>query len=244
MNKVHLVMPMCGAGSRFALRGFDQPKPLLPLQGKPFFYWSTESVRTCVEPASTTFVILREHVRSFAIDKAILACYPQARLVVLDETPPGAVLTCLAGVDGLPEGEPVLFNDCDHLFRSPAFGEFFRSGRPAGVSGALLTFSSDEPKFSYLDLDPRGYVVRTVEKQVISPHAICGAYYFSDKDTFRRAAEQYLKTCNDSEYYLSGVYNVLAGEGAPIVHFPVSLHIPFGTPEEYDLAVKTDLANL
>lgn len=244
MSKLHLVMPMCGAGSRFASRGFSQPKPLLPLQGRPFFYWSVESVRTCAEPDSITFVVLRAHIQRFALDQAILSCYPQARLVVLDQTPPGAVLTCLEGVRDLPDGEPVIFNDCDHLFRAPAFGSFLRAGCPGAPAGALLTFESSEPKFSFLELDSQGLVTRTVEKQAVSTHAICGAYYFSGPEVFREAAAAYLDVCSYSEYYLSGVYNLLAAGGKPVVHFPVSLHIPFGTPEEYDQAVALDLAAL
>jgi len=244
LAKLHLVMPMCGAGSRFAVRGFHEPKPLLPIQGKPFFYWSAESVRACVEPDSITFVILREHVNKFALDQVIRSYYPDARLVVLDETPPGAVLTCMAGIEGLPEDEAVIFNDCDHLFRAPDFSRFCADGFPGTPAGALLTFESTEPKFSFLEMDAQGHVTRTVEKVAVSTHAICGAYYFSDPRTFREAADVYLKHCSYSEYYLSGVYNELAAAGKTVVHFPVSLHIAFGTPEEYDQAMTVDFASI
>ena len=41
-EKIHLIMPMAGAGSRFAKMGFELPKPLIEIQGKPFLYWSTK----------------------------------------------------------------------------------------------------------------------------------------------------------------------------------------------------------
>lgn len=35
-TKVHLIMPMGGRGSRFSKEGFDFPKPLIQIYGKPF----------------------------------------------------------------------------------------------------------------------------------------------------------------------------------------------------------------
>ena len=48
-NKVHLIMPMGGAGSRFFKNGFVMPKPLIEINNKPFFYWATKSISKYVE---------------------------------------------------------------------------------------------------------------------------------------------------------------------------------------------------
>ena len=37
MSKVHLIMPMGGAGSRFYKNGFKMPKPLIEINGYPFY---------------------------------------------------------------------------------------------------------------------------------------------------------------------------------------------------------------
>ena len=73
----------------------------------------------------------------------------------------------------------------------------------------------------------------------MSDSAICGAYYFKDKSTFSRAAEIYLKNCRYKEFFVSGVYNVLAGSGKKITTFMTDAHVSFGTPEEYE-AAKAD----
>ena len=36
MDKIHLIMPMGGAGSRFFKNGFVMPKPLIEIQKEPF----------------------------------------------------------------------------------------------------------------------------------------------------------------------------------------------------------------
>lgn len=232
--KLHLIMPMGGAGTRFLSNGIDCPKPLIMLQNKPFFYWATESILQSAEIASLTFVVLREHITRFSIAEKIRSFYPDARIVVLERVLAGAVLTALEGALALPADEAVIFNDCDHAFRCNALKDFTQGDTAA--DGALLTFFSDEPKFSFLDFDANGNVSRTVEKQVISNDAICGAYYFARVADFRANAARYLKTCEYSEYFMSGVYNELIRSGGIVKALKTDLHIPFGTPAEYEAA--------
>lgn len=235
---MHLIMPMGGAGTRFFDKGFECPKPLLELLGKPFFYWATQSILKSIPVESLTFVVLQEHIDRFAIDQKILEYYPQARIVVLPKVLPGAVLTCLAGIEGLEASASVLFNDCDHAFGASKLASFLKEGN--GADGALLTFHSQEPKFSFLAYREDGFVSHTVEKQVISNDAICGAYYFRTMGQFRQAAERYLRNCSYKEFFLSGVYNELIAQGGRVRGLPVDFHIPFGTPEEYSAAEQED----
>lgn len=129
--------------------------------------------------ADITFVVLEEHIRDHAIDREIKTYYPDAKIVALPEVTEGAAITALRGAESLPDDEPLLFNDCDHLFFCKPFNEFCKAGDFAnGPDGALLTFASDSPAYSYLQYGADGRVCHTVEKQVVSHDAICGAYYF------------------------------------------------------------------
>ena len=237
MQKLHLIMPMGGRGYRFFKDGYSMPKPLIELNGKPFFYWSAQSVMKFIDVADISFVVLKEHIESFGIDRKIKEYYPQARIVVIPEVLPGAVMTCLEGVKGLGDG-PLLFNDCDHMFICRGFNEFCSAGDFSSPDAALLTFTSDEPKYSFAKLSENGRVLYTVEKQAVSRHAICGAYYFSCAERFVAAAEKYLTSCSYEEFFMSGVYNVLIENGADVKVFETDVHISFGTPEEYAAAVN------
>ena len=237
MSKLHLILPMAGRGSRFFENGFVCPKPLIEIHGKPFFYWAARSVEKFVDCADLTFVVLEEHIRDFAIDEKIRAFWPDARIIALPEVTAGAAITALKGAEGLPEGEPLLFNDCDQLFLCKSFYDFCAEGQFAqGPAGALLTFESDSPAYSYLQYGADGNVCHTVEKQVVSHDAICGAYYFKDKKTYADACEAYLHACQYKEFFVSGIYNVLADRGAAVKGFATDLHLPFGTPDEYRAA--------
>lgn len=233
MQKLHLIMPMGGRGYRFFHDGFQTPKPLIELCGKPFFYWAVQSVAKFTELADIRFVVLQEHVERFAIDEVIRSYYPDACITVIPEVLPGAVLTCLEGVKAIDDSAPVLFNDCDHMFICRDFSAFANAGDFAGPDGALLTFRSHDAKFSYAMLDDSGRVTGTVEKQVVSDQAICGAYYFRSPDVFRTAAEEYLTESRYEEFFVSGVYDIMARRGLEVRTFPTDVHISFGTPAEY-----------
>ena len=103
-----------------------------------------------------------------------------------------------------------------------------------------MTFKSHDPKFSFVAYDENGYVNHTVEKQAISEDAICGAYYFRNKQIFEEAVEIYLENCSYNEFFVSGVYNVMAEQGRKIKSFNVDQHVSFGTPDEFEEAKRDE----
>lgn len=221
---IHLIMPMAGRGSRF--KGYGA-KPYITIYGKPFFFWATESVRKFNELASLDFVVLKEHN---AVE-LIKQYYPDANVHELDDVTQGAVITCLEGCSTIEDNLPVVFNDCDHMFKSRAF-----NSEDLSSDGILLTFESEEPKYSFVGKDEKGRVVRTVEKEAISNEAICGCYFFNNVDLFRQSAQLYLNDCKYNEFYMSGVYNILISEGKKVSTIRTDFHVPFGVPEEYEMA--------
>ncbi len=237
-------MPMAGAGSRFFKNGYVQPKPLIEIKGKPFFYWATQSLVKFLDVESLTFAVLQQHIDDFEIDTKLLEYYPNARIEVIEELLPGAVLTCMRGIKNINNNYPVIFNDCDHMFRCNDFSNILNSDDALQFKGALLTFHSNLPQFSYVKYDEQKNIIGTIEKQVVSNHAICGAYMFDSVDTFVEMSELYLKSCNYSEYFMSGVYNVMCSKGMNISDFLVDFHVPFGTPEEYKEALTSNFFDI
>ena len=122
------------------------------------------------------------------------------------------------------------------MFLCSSFYEFCKYDEFETIDGGLLTFKSHDPKFSFVAYDENGYVNHTVEKQAISEDAICGAYYFRNKQIFEEAVEIYLKNCSYNEFFVSGVYNVMAEQGRKIKSFNVDQHVSFGTPDEFEEA--------
>lgn len=226
-----MVMPMAGRGSRFAGKGIFEPKPLVDLAGRPFFWWATESIRRAAPVREMAFVVLEEHVRDFGIDRRIAEYYPEAKVVRIPEVTSGAAETAKIGLEALTTSGPVAINDSDHAFLCPELADIVAT-LSGEVDAALLCFASDSPAYSYARLDADGRVVGTVEKHVVSPYAIAGCYLFSDRSLFLSLYDEYRTDCPYEELFVSGIYNRLAGSGGRISKTVAKRHISFGTPEE------------
>lgn len=228
-------MPMAGRGSRFAKQGIHEPKPLISLYGKPFFWWATESVRRQVSVEELIYVVLQEHIDSFGIGEVIHRYYPEARIVVIPDVTSGAAETAYAGVSAVKgKGRVLAINDCDHAFDAPGLGDAVHELSET-LNGALMCFRSDNPAYSYARVDEEGRVTGTVEKVVVSPYAIAGCYLFRSVLAFSGAFDAYKDACEYNELFISGVFNQMIGHEAHIGKVDLSDHVSFGTPAEFAL---------
>ena len=230
-NELSLIIPAAGRGSRFFKYGVEVPKPLIDLKGRPFFWWSVESVRRIAPLRQIVFVVLEEHITQFSIDKIIRSYYPEAKIVAIPEVTSGAAETARVGLSALDMPGPVAINDCDHAFicKSPS-GIIGALGDD--VDGVLMGFKSSNPAYSYIKFNADHEVIGAIEKQVVSPFAIAGCYLFSDSDRFIRIYERYEKQCPYPELFVSGMFNLLFDEYGKIHMLEIDKHCSFGTPEE------------
>lgn len=240
MNKINLIMPMCGFGSRFTKCGFDTPKPLIKLFNKPFFYWSITSIANFVNIDQLICVVLKDHVERYSIDKVILEFFPCAEFIILEDVPNGALLTCMEGAKFVNNNFPIIFNDCDHYFRAKLFYDYCNNVTSKKYDALLLTFNSSDKKYSYAQVKD-GFVQRVVEKEVVSNHAICGAYYFRNKKIFYNYCTKlnYVSMGN-GELYISYLIDIMAKDqdNTKVGSIEVENHISFGTPAEYNDVVR------
>ncbi len=241
---INLIMPMGGAGTRFARNGYECPKPLLKINERHFFEYAADSVRKYCDIETITFVVLKDHVERFNIDSTIEEYAPEARIVILDHVLNGAVLTSIEGAKTIDNDRPLIFCDCDLMFSSDKLNGYVNGGDYNGTSldGWLVTFENSDPRFSYVKTDEQGFVTETAEKKPISNRAVCGAYGFGNKDIFLKNADNYMDNCPYDEYFMSGIYNLMIKDGLKVGEFPTDRFLSFGTPEEYDIA-KEILSN-
>jgi NDP-sugar pyrophosphorylase family protein len=233
LSHTSLIMPMAGRGSRFAKQGIPEPKPLIDLGGKPFFWWATESVRREISLAEMVFVVLEEHVRDWSIDARIHAFYPEAQILAIPEVTAGSAETADLGMAQLTGSGPVVINDCDHAFVARGLSRAI-AGLEHTFAGTLMTFVSESPNYSFVKLTSDGSVGGTVEKQVASPFAIAGCYLFQSAALYREQYERYRNDCPYNELYISGIYNQLLRDNFKVDKVVLDDHFAFGTPEEYE----------
>lgn len=238
MRPLHVIMPMAGEGSRFLKEGWTTPKPLIELKGKPLFKRAIGSVAIAGAPMKYSFIVRKEHIDCYSIDEQIKAILPEANVFFVEKTTRGAVETCLMAEPAITADDSVVVMDCDLEFRSKGYLEGIKSILEKPVEhvngGLLVSFESTDPKYSYAEVDEDMIVRRTAEKEVISNHALCGAYFFSSAKGFLKVAHKLLDepTFNKPEYYVSLLYNYLLAAGETVRLSTMEEYYSYGTPEE------------
>lgn len=231
-------MPMAGEGSRFAKAGWTTPKPLIELNGQPLFKHAINSVSAEGVDMKYSFIVRQEHIDKYGIDAGIKSFLPEANVFSVLKTTRGAVETCLIAEPVIADDDAVIVMDCDLEFRSVKFLEIIKEilslAMDEAQGGALVSFESDQPKYSYAELGEDGFVKRTAEKEVISNHALCGAYFFSTGKRFKQIAHQLLDEpeFKKPEFYVSLLYNYLLADGEKVHLVPMEEYYSYGTPEE------------
>ena len=238
MRPLHIIMPMAGEGSRFLKEGWITPKPLIELHGVPLFKRAIGSVAVEGAPMKYSFIVRKEHIDKYHIDEQIKAILPDANVFFVEKTTRGAVETCLVAESAIAEDDAIVVMDCDLEFRSKEYIEGIKNilQQPAGQAngGMLVSFESTEPLYSYAEVDEKMIVKRTAEKEVISNHALCGAYFFSTGKGFLNAAHRLLNepVFTKPEFYVSLLYNYLLAEGETVRLATMEDYRSYGTPEE------------
>ena len=238
MRYLHVIMPMAGEGSRFLKEGWTTPKPLIELHGLPLFKRAIGSVSIDGIPMKYSFIVRQEHIVKYQIDEQIKAVLPQASIFSVLKTTRGAVETCLMAENVIADEDGVIVMDCDLEFRSKRFLQILKDtlSKPLDQAegGALVSFESHEPRYSYAALGEDGFVTRTAEKEVISNHALCGAYFFSSGKRFKQIAHQLLNEpeFKKPEFYVSLLYNYLLANGEKVQLATMEEYYSYGTPEE------------
>ena len=176
MRQLHIIMPMAGEGSRFAKAGWTTPKPLIELRGVPLFQRAIGSVALPGLDMKYSFIVRQEHIDKQHIDQLIKAILPEARVFSVLKTTRGAVETCLVAEEAIDDEDAIVVMDCDLEFRSVGYNQLVSKALslPADEAdgGALVSFESDNPRYSYAQVDADGKVLRTAEKEPISSHAL------------------------------------------------------------------------
>ncbi len=231
------LVPMAGRGQRFVDAGMTVPKPLVMAGHKHILDWSIDSIYP-EEYNSITFIVRRDHVNSFGIDKILRQKYGQdVHIVVLDRVTQGTVCSCLEAAAFIDNQHPLVIFTLDVNFHPK-----FSYHQVPECDGFLLTFKANSQNYSYAEVVD-GKVVRTAEKDVISPNAAVGIYMFKTGALFVAAAREMIEKelTTRGEYFVSPLYNLLIEKNLLVKCQEVfKMHL-MGTPEELSFFVKKTL---
>lgn len=224
-----IVIPMAGRGSRFAQEGFQTPKPLIEVSGKPMIYHAWCSVKD-IPCRRLIFIALREHEEQFGVSTILNQWIPVPHdIIFIDEVTEGQLCTILLASSHFLEGEGVLITASDTYIESNIGGEIINTT----ANGVISVYDLPGDQWSFALADDQGKVLRVTEKERISNDASTGIYYFANAKQMEHEARLMIAE-NDrtrGEFYIMPLYNRLINKGAEFILSHAQAMWDMGTPE-------------
>ena len=244
---LNVVIPMAGAGSRFAVAGFDDPKPLIPVLGVPMVQLVASNLELASEAQRFIFVVQKTHSERFDLVNKLEEWQPGSAVLEIDGLTDGAASTVLCASGLIDTDEPLVIANSDQ-YVDASFSAFIEDMSDRNLDGSMMTMTSEDPKWSYARIDDRDLVVEIAEKVVISNHATVGIYSFARGSDFVRGARAMIDRQERSkgEYYVAPVYNQLISQGSRVGVFDIGADgagmYGLGTPEDLAVFLQSPVA--
>jgi HAD superfamily hydrolase (TIGR01509 family) len=234
-----VVIPAAGQGKRFSEVGYQHPKPLIDVVGKPMISLVLENFAGIGKPV---VIMQKRHVDTYCADKVISSLHPGAKVVTVDGLTEGAACTVLSARECINNhSELILANSDQYLDFN--ISEFVARMRSLGADAGMLTFKSNDPKWSYAKVSTDGIVTEVAEKKVISDQATVGIYYYRRGADFVAAADRmiYKNIRVNNEFYVCPVFNEMIEAGAKVYIHEIAEEMMhgLGTPEDLQQFLRT-----
>jgi dTDP-glucose pyrophosphorylase len=239
--QLNIVVTMAGHGKRFVDAGFNQPKPIIELHGKPMFLWALESLP--IKNASVlTLAVSTEHAAGVNFELLVQEQYPgsKIKIVRIDHVTRGQSETAMMACADLDPNLPLLIYNCDSYFDSQID---WRALIESDIEGALVCFKDNDPRYSFARVGENGFVDLVTEKDPVSDNASTGAYYFKRTSRFCELAHKRIEkgVTVRGEYFIAPIYNDLIERNEKVIVLNCKRFVCFGTPEEYRKACLNPL---
>jgi HAD superfamily hydrolase (TIGR01509 family) len=229
-KNLNVVVPMAGAGSRFAAVGYTFPKPLIDVRGKPMIQVVVEALNI---QANFVYIVQREHYEKYNLKHMLNLITPDCKIVCVDGITEGAAVTVLKAQEHIDNDNKLLIVNSDQYVEWNSNQVMYAFNNDE-IDGGIVTFENTHPKWSYVRLDQQGFVSEVAEKKVISNKATVGMYYWRKGSDFCRYAHQMIdrNIRVNNEFYVAPVYNQAIADRLKIRIKDIDKMWGLGTPED------------
>jgi HAD superfamily hydrolase (TIGR01509 family) len=237
-DKLNIVIPMAGNGSRFVDAGYTFPKPLIEIHNKPMIQKIVENLGI---DAKYTFIVQKKHYEQYALKYLLEMISPGCSIIQVDEVTEGAACTVLLAKEIINNKDPLLLANSDQFIEWDNY-DFFYTCQNSSFDGAILTFESVHPKWSFAKINDSNFVTEVAEKKPISNIATVGIYYWSKGSDFVKYAEQMInKNIRvNNEFYVCPVFNEAILDGKKFITYNIEKMWGLGTPEDLQLFIENN----
>ncbi len=243
---LNIVIPMAGRGSRFASVGYQQPKPLIPVNGKPMIDLVVNNLRPSC-PHRFVFICLREHNEQYGLQEHLSSLAPGCAIVYVDQVTEGAACTVLLAKALINNEDSLMIANSDQWI-DVDINSYLQKMERSGADGLIMTMWADDPKWSFIRMDTGGTICEVVEKEVVSNEATVGIYNYRIGSDYVAAAENMI-TKNlrvNNEFYVAPTYNEMLASGQTLEIYNIGKvdagMYGLGTPDDLERFLAMPIA--
>jgi len=235
-EKLNILIPMAGAGSRFQQAGYTFPKPLIEVNNKPMIQVVVDNLNI---DANYIYVVQKSHREKYNLDTMLNLITPGCKIIEVNELTEGAACTALLAKDYINTDSPLFFANSDQFVEWDS-NEFMYKMQESDCDGGIVTFKATHPKWSFARIDDNGFVTEVAEKNPISDNATVGFYYWKHGSDFVKYAEQMIEKDIrvNNEFYVCPVYNQAIEDCKKIRIFESGKMWGLGTPEDLNFYLE------
>jgi HAD superfamily hydrolase (TIGR01509 family) len=229
-EKLNVLIPMAGAGSRFEQAGYTFPKPLIDVKGKPMIQVVVDNLNI---KANYIYVVQKKHREKYNLDTLLNLITPGCKIVETEGVTEGAACTALLAKEYINSENPLFFANSDQFVEWDS-NEFMYKMNETDADGGIVSFRATHPKWSFAKVNDEGLVTEVAEKNPISDIATVGYYYWKHGSDFVKYAEQMIQKDIrvNNEFYVCPVFNQAIEGGKKIRTFDIPKMWGLGTPED------------
>lgn len=235
---LNIVLPMAGHGSRFARAGYADPKPLIPVYGRPMIELVIDNLRP-QRAHRFIFLCQQQHLEQFGLAARLQALAPDCVVLPVAQVTEGAACTVLLARHLIDNDDALMIANCDQ-YVDIRIDDYLAHADQGGLDGLIMTMSADHPKWSYVRLDANDRITEVVEKQVVSSEATVGIYNFKRGRDFVAAADAMIAQDSrvNGEFYVAPAYNGLIANAQRLGYYNIGQDragmYGLGVPDDLD----------
>lgn len=240
---MQIVVPMAGAGRRFADAGYSVPKPLIPIDGVPMV---VRAVRELPSPNRYVFVCHPEHLNQYPLRETLTDAFPNSVIVPTPGLTEGQACSVRLACPELDPDDSVLVMACDNTHVYDA-ARFTQQTQTLEIDCLIWTYRRD-PRVL---INPRWYgwvrlgddvrvtgvsVKVPLSETPMNDQAITGCFWFRTARLMTEGIDRLIQANErvNGEFYLDSVPNGLIQAGHGVAAFEVEKYIGWGTPDDLE----------
>lgn len=239
---INVVIPMAGAGSRFAKAGYKKPKPFIDVLGKPMICHVLDNLN--ISDAKFILLARKEHYQNEQETVEWMKAHYNVEFVLIDKLTEGAACTVMHAHRLINDSTPLLIANSDQIVDMDIY-RYICDSEARHLDGSVLCFRDNDIKWSYARVNEEGMITEIREKEVISEHATVGIYYFAKGSLFvENAIDMIVRNERvNNEFYVAPVYNYSIQKGGRYGIYNIEMEQMHGTGTPADLDQYIEFRN-